>query len=213
MSAVKQISATARDRVGKGAARAVRREGKIPAVIYGAGKAPTPISLDANETNLLVYAGHFLTTMFEIDVAGEKTRVIPRDYSLDAVKDHVEHVDFLRIAAGSRIRVDIPVHAINSAVSPGVKRGGSINIVTHAVSLMVPADNIPDSVDVDIGALDISESLHISQVSLPAGTTFAGQGDLTLVSIVPPTIETVPEPVAEAAAATPGAAAPADEKK
>ena len=212
MSAVKQISATARDSVGKGAARAVRREGKIPAVIYGAGKPPTPITLDANETNLLVYAGHFLTTMFEIEVGGEKTRVIPRDYPLDPVKDHVEHVDFLRIAAGSRIRVEIPVHAINAGVSPGVKRGGSINIVTHAVSLMVPADNIPDSVDVDISALDISESIHISQVTLPAGATFAGQGDVTLVSIVPPTIETTPEPVAEAAAGG-GDAAPAAEQK
>src|SRR5262245_5896071 len=122
MSAVKQISATARDRVGKGAARAVRREGKVPAVIYGAGEAPTPVSLDANEANLLVYAGHFLTTMFEIEVGGEKTRVIPRDYQLDPVKDTIEHVDFLRVAAGARIRVDIPVHAINAGISPGVKR-------------------------------------------------------------------------------------------
>jgi len=210
MSAVKQISASTRDRVGKGAARAVRREGKIPAVIYGAGKPPTPISLDAKATNSLVYAGHFLTTMFEIDVDGEKTRVIPRDYSLDAIKDHVEHVDFLRVAAGARIRVDIPVHAINAGLSPGVKRGGSVNIVTHALSLMVPAENIPDSVDVDISALDISESLHISQITLPAGTTFAGQSDVTLVSIVPPTIEAAPEPAPEAAAVT---AAPVPEQK
>jgi large subunit ribosomal protein L25 len=205
MSAVKQISASARERVGKGAARQVRREGRIPAVIYGAGKAPTPISLDANATNLLVYAGHFLTTMFEIDVAGEKTRVIPRDYQLDPVKDTVEHVDFLRVAAGAKIRVDIPVHAINAGVSPGVKRGGSVNIVTHALSLLVPAENIPDSVDVDVSGLDINESLHISQVTLPAGTSFAGQGDVTLVSIVPPTVEAAPEPAADAAAATPAA--------
>jgi large subunit ribosomal protein L25 len=211
MSAVKQISASARERVGKGAARQVRREGKIPAVIYGAGKPPTPISLEANATNLLVYAGHFLTTMFEIDVAGEKTRVIPRDYQLDPVSDKVEHVDFLRVAAGAKIRVDIPVHAINAGVSPGVKRGGSVNIVTHAITLLVPADAIPDAVDVDISALDISESVHISQITLPAGTTFAGQGDVTLVSIVPPTIEAAPEPTPEAAAAT--AAAPAPEQK
>src|SRR3954452_23269117 len=105
MSAVKQISATVRERVGKGAARAVRREGKVPAVIYGAGKAPTPIALDRKSTTLLVYAGHFLTTIFEIDVAGEKTRVIPRDYALDPVKDSVEHVDFLRVSAGDKIRV------------------------------------------------------------------------------------------------------------
>jgi large subunit ribosomal protein L25 len=211
MSAVKQISASARERVGKGAARQVRREGKIPAVIYGAGKPPTPIALEANATNLLVYAGHFLTTMFEIEVGGETTRVIPRDYQLDPVSDKVEHVDFLRVAAGAKIRVDIPVHAVNAGASPGVKRGGSINIVTHAITLLVPADAIPDAVDVDVSALDISESVHISQITLPPGTTFAGQGDVTLVSIVPPTIEAAPAPTAEAAAATP--AAPAPEQK
>jgi large subunit ribosomal protein L25 len=207
MSAVKQISASARERVGKGAARAVRREGKIPAVIYGAGKPPTPISLDSNATNLLVYAGHFLTTMFEIDVAGEKTRVIPRDYQLDPVKDTVDHVDFLRVAAGAKIRVDIPVHAINAAQSPGVKRGGAVNIVTHSLSILVPADAIPESIDVDVSGLDISESLHISEITLPAGATVAVHGDVTLVSIVPPTIEAAPEPVAEATAA------PVEEKK
>jgi large subunit ribosomal protein L25 len=207
MSAVKQISATARERVGKGAARAVRREGKIPAVIYGAGKPPTPIALNANEANLLVYAGHFLTTVFEIEVDGEKTRVIPRDYQLDAIRDHVEHVDFLRVSAGARIRVEVPVHVVNAATSPGVKRGGSINIVTHSLSLMVPADAIPDSVDVDISGLDISESIHITDVTLPQGATLSTQGDVTLVSIVPPTVDTTPEPTAEAAAA------PAEEKK
>lgn len=207
MSAVKQISASARERVGKGAARAVRREGKIPAVIYGAGKPPTPIALDANATNLLVYAGHFLTTMFEIDVAGEKTRVIPRDYQLDPIRDTVEHVDFLRVAAGSKIRVEVPVHAINASQSPGVKRGGAINIVTHSLSLLVPGDAIPDSIDVDVSALDISESLHVSQITLPAGATIAVQGDPTLVSIVPPTVEAAPEPAADAAAA------PTEEKK
>jgi large subunit ribosomal protein L25 len=209
MSAVKQISATARERVGKGAARAVRRAGNIPAVIYGAGKPPTPVTLDANDTNLLVYAGHFLTTVFEIDVGGEKTRVLPRDYQLDPVTDTVEHVDFLRVAAGARIRVDVPVHVINAFASPGVKRGGSINIVTHSLSLLVPAEASPDSVDVDISALDISESIHVSEIDLPQGATTTVQGDVTLVSIVPPTVEAAPEPVATEVATT----APVEEKK
>ncbi|MDQ0473652.1 50S ribosomal protein L25/general stress protein Ctc [Labrys wisconsinensis] len=208
MSAVKQITATARERVGKGAARAVRRSGKIPAVIYGAGKPPLPIALDDKTMTLLVYAGHFLTTVFEIDVAGEKTRVIPRDYALDPVKDTVEHVDFLRISVGERIRVDVPVHAVNAGASPGVKRGGSVNIVTHTVTVLAPADAIPGSIDVDVSALDINESLHISQIALPAGVSSATQGDLTLVSIVPPTTETEAAPAADAAAA-----APAPEKK
>jgi len=213
MSVVKQISATARTQVGKGAARAVRREGKVPAVIYGAGKPPTPIALDRKQTQLLVYAGHFLTTLFEVDVDGQKTRVIPRDYQLDPVRDSVEHVDFLRIDAGSRLRVDVPVHAINAALSPGVKRGGSINIVTHSLIVLVPADNIPDSIDVDISELDINGSLHVSQVTMPAGVSAIGAGDVTLVSIVAPTVAVEPEaaaPAAAAAAPAPaGKAAPA----
>lgn len=201
MSVVKQISATARTQVGKGAARAVRREGKIPAVVYGGGKPPVPITLDSKQTNLLVYAGHFLTTVFELDIDGEKTRVIPRDYHLDAIRDWVEHVDFLRVSAGARIRVDVPVHAINAALSPGVKLGGSVNVVTHALTLLVPAENIPDSIDVDVSALEINDSLHVSQITLPQGTTLAVQGDVTLVSILPPTAEEAPSAAAEAAPA------------
>jgi len=207
MSAVKQISAAARTQVGKGAARAVRRQGRIPAVVYGAGEALTPVSLDRNETNLLVYAGHFLTTVFELDIEGRKTRVIPRDYQLDPIKDGVEHVDFLRVSAGARIRVEVPVHAINAGQSPGVKRGGSINIVTHAISLMVPADDIPESVDIDISALDINAAIHLADITLPKGATTTLGGDVTLVSIVPPTIELAP------AAAETAEAAPAPETK
>lgn len=203
---VKQISATARTQVGKGAARAVRREGKVPAVIYGAGKAPISIALDAKEANKLVYAGHFLTTVFEIEVDGSKTRAIPRDYALDPVKDTVEHVDFLRVDAGSRLRVDVPVHAVNAATSVGVKRGGAVNIVTHSLTVLAPADKIPESIDVDVAALDINDSLHVSQVKLPEGVSYVGQDDATLVSIVPPVGE-------EAAPAAEAAAAPADAAK
>ncbi|MDT3376430.1 50S ribosomal protein L25/general stress protein Ctc [Labrys portucalensis] len=203
---VKQISATARTQVGKGAARAVRREGKVPAVIYGAGKPPVSIALDAKEANKLVYAGHFLTTVFEIEVDGSKTRAIPRDYALDPVKDTVEHVDFLRVDAGSRLRVDVPVHAVNAATSVGVKRGGAVNIVTHSLSVLAPADKIPDSIDVDVAALDINDSVHVSQIKLPEGVSYAGQDDATLVSIVPPVGE-------EAAPAAEVAAEPAEAAK
>ncbi|MFT4131318.1 50S ribosomal protein L25/general stress protein Ctc [Labrys sp. (in: a-proteobacteria)] len=203
---VKQISATARTQVGKGAARAVRREGKVPAVIYGAGKPPLSIALDAKEANKLVYAGHFLTTVFEIEVDGSKTRAIPRDYALDPVKDTVEHVDFLRVDAGSRLRVDVPVHAVNAATSVGVKRGGAVNIVTHSLSVLAPADKIPDSIDVDVAALDINDSVHVSQIKLPEGVSYAGQDDATLVSIVPPVGE-------EAAPAAEVAAEPAEAAK
>jgi large subunit ribosomal protein L25 len=212
MSVVKQISATARTQVGKGAARAVRREGKVPAVIYGAGKPPVAIALDAKATNLLIYAGHFLTNVLEIDVEGTKSRVIPRDYALDPVKDTVEHVDFLRIDAGSRLRVEITVHAINAAASPGVKRGGTVNIVAHTLAVLAPAENIPDSIDIDVSDLDINDSLHVSQVTLPAGVSYAGQGDVTLVSIVAPAADEEEPAAAEAAAPAATKAAPAAAK-
>ena len=208
---VKQISATARTQVGKGAARAVRREGKVPAVIYGAGKPPIAIALDSKATNLLIYAGHFLTTVFEVEVDGKKNRVIPRDYALDPVKDTVEHVDFLRIDAGSRLRVEIPVHAINAAASPGVKLGGSVNVVTHALTVLAPADEIPESIDVDVSALEINDSVHVSQIKLPEGVSYVGQDDATLVSILPPAGEEAAPVVAEPVAA-PAAAAPAAKK-
>lgn len=200
--AVKQITATARTQVGKGAARAVRRAGQVPAVIYGADLAPTPIALDANQTNLMVYAGRFLTTVIEVDLAGEKTRVVPRDYQLDPVDDTVVHVDFLRVGAGTRIRVEIPVHVTGSDASPGIKGGGTINLVTHALNLLVSAESIPEAINVDISALNINESIHAFELQLPAGASLVGQDeDATILSLLPPTIDAEAD-AAEAAAAT-----------
>ncbi|MCX7324803.1 MAG: 50S ribosomal protein L25/general stress protein Ctc, partial [Hyphomicrobiales bacterium] len=141
MSAMKQIKASARASGGKGAARAVRRSGKVPAVIYGGGEAALPIALDYAQINRLIYAGHFLTTVFEIDVDGTIVRAVPRDYQLEPVKDTPLHVDFLRLSAGSMIRVEIPIHVTGQDVSPGVKRGGMVQIVEHSLEMMVPADN------------------------------------------------------------------------
>ncbi|MFL5130414.1 MAG: 50S ribosomal protein L25/general stress protein Ctc, partial [Microvirga sp.] len=138
MSEAKQIKAVARDRAGKGAARAVRRQGQVPAVIYGGGEAAEAIALDFNETKQMIFAGHFLTTIFEIDVNGKKTRAIPRDYQLDPVRDFPVHVDFLRLAEGQSIKVVVPVHVIGQDKSPGVKRGGALQIVEHSVELSVP---------------------------------------------------------------------------
>ena len=168
-TAVKQIQASKRAQGGKGAARAVRREGRIPAVIYGGGEAPVAISLDYKSTYQLIFAGHFLTTQFEIDVEGEKTRVLPRDYQLDPVKDFPLHVDFMRLKAGQQIRVDVPVHIINHEASPGLKRGGTLNIVRHSVEMWVPADNIPDSLTADLTGFDIDDYLHISAITMPEG--------------------------------------------
>jgi large subunit ribosomal protein L25 len=185
MSVIKQLSAMRRERAGKGAARAIRREGRVPAVIYGAGQPPVSISLDFKTTNKLIYAGHFLTTIFSIDVEGEVIRAIPRDYQLDVVRDFPIHVDFLRLGEGSTVKVEVPVHVTGQDASPGLKAGGALNIVSHAIEMMVPAENIPDYIEVDVSKAKIGDSIHLSAVTLPAGAkTLSHEKDATLVTIV-----------------------------
>jgi large subunit ribosomal protein L25 len=212
-SSAKQIEATIRASNGKGAARAVRREGRVPAVIYGGGADPMAISLDFNGTKKLIFAGHFLTTVFEISVDGKKTRVIPRDYQLDPVKDQPLHVDFLRITAGHKIKIEVPVHVINQAASPGIKRGGTVNIVLHSIEMMVPPDAIPDSVNVDLTGVDIGKSVHVSMIKLPENCTPVDRSDFTIATVVAPA-GLKEEPAAEAApAAAPAAKAAAPAAK
>ncbi len=187
MSEVKQIKAVARDRAGKGAARAVRRQGQVPAVIYGAGQPAQAIALDFNQTKQLIFAGHFLTTIFEIDVDGKKTRAIPRDYQLDPVKDFPVHVDFLRVAAGQTIKVVVPVHVVGQEKSPGVKRGGTLQIVEHTVELQVSPDAIPDYVEASVEGLNIGASVHLNDIKLPNGAKATSTENLTLVTVVAPT--------------------------
>lgn len=188
MAANKKLAATVRNGIGKGAARSVRRENRVPGVIYGGGEAPQPISLDYKTLNQLIYAGHFLTTIFDIDLGdGKIERAIPRDYQLDVVRDTPLHVDFLRLKPGSSLRVDVPVHFVGGDVSPGVKLGGSVNIVRHTVEMRVPADNIPEAITADLSAMEIGESLHISAVKLPEGCrpTITDR-DFTIATLVAP---------------------------
>jgi large subunit ribosomal protein L25 len=209
MSKVKQLSAKRRESAGKGAARAVRREGRVPAVVYGSGEAPLSISLDFATANRLIYAGHFLTTIFEIDVDGTKLRAIPRDYQLDPVKDQPMHIDFLRLGAGAKIRVEIPVHFANHEASPGLKRGGALNIVRHAVEMIVLADAIPEFLTADLAGLDINDSLHISAIKLPEGAKVTIDRDFTVATITAPSgfKEAESEVAAAGAAAAPAPAA------
>jgi large subunit ribosomal protein L25 len=208
MASTKQLDAMPRERVGKGAARAVRRDHRVPAVIYGGGQAPVSISLDFNRTNQLIYAGHFLTTIFEIKIGGETIRAIPRDYQLHPVKDTPVHVDFLRLSAGSTIRVEIPVHFINHEAAPGLKQGGALNIVRHAVEMIVPADAIPESLTADLTGLGFNDAVKINQIQLPPNCRTVIQGrDFTIATITPPVAAEEVAPAAEAAAA------PAAEKK
>ena len=203
MAAIKQLAVVTRSGTGKGAARSVRREARVPGVIYGGGEKPEPISVDFKELNKHIYAGHFLTSIFELDIEGRKERVLPRDYQLDVVTDRPVHVDFLRLRAGSRVRTAVPIHVINRDAAPGVKKGGTVNIVRHTLELLAPAENIPEAIEIDLTGLDFHDAVHISQITLPEGCRPTDtRSDATIVTIVPPTV--LPEEAAaEGAAAAP----------
>lgn len=205
MATVRELKATARPSVGKGAARAERRAGRVPAVIYGDNKPPLAISLDDRELRLRIGAGRFLTTIFDVNLDGTKHRVIPRDFHLDPVRDFPVHVDFLRLGQGTTIRVSVPLHLRNTETAPGVKRGGTINIVTHTIELEAEADSIPQFIEADVGTLDIGSSLHLSTIVLPKGVKPVSRDDVTLVTVVPPSGYNE-ETAAAATAATPAAA-------
>src|SRR6266849_8786232 len=161
MASVKELKATARPAGSKGAARAERRAGRVPGVIYGNNQPPLTISVDDTDLRQRILAGRFLTTIYDIDLEGNKHRVIPRDFQLDPVRDLPLHVDFMRLGEGATIRVSVPVHVRNADQSPGVKRGGTVSIVTHTVEVRCRADAIPTGIDVDVSELEINYSKHL----------------------------------------------------
>jgi large subunit ribosomal protein L25 len=134
MATVKELKATARPQSGKGAARAERRAGRVPGVIYGNNQPPVTISVDDKELRQRILAGRFLTTIYDIDLEGKKHRVIPRDFHLDPVRDFPLHVDFMRLGEGATIRVSVPLHVVNGEASPGVKRGGTRSTIFRNTS-------------------------------------------------------------------------------
>jgi large subunit ribosomal protein L25 len=209
MATVKELKATARPSVGKGAARAERRAGRVPGVIYGNNQPPTPISVDDADLRQRILAGRFLTTIYDIDLEGKKHRVIPRDFHLDPVRDFPIHVDFMRLGEGATIRVSVPLHIQRADASPGVKRGGTVNIVTHTIDLECSVDNIPQFVEADVSGLEISYSLHLSDITLPAGVKSLAREDITLVTIVPPSGYAEEQKAAAAAAAAAATGVPA----
>ncbi|WDR04082.1 50S ribosomal protein L25/general stress protein Ctc [Devosia algicola] len=187
MAATKELKAQARSLVGKGAARELRRQGKIPAVIYGNKKPPVTISIAYKDAMKSIYSGGFLSHILTLDVDGEKHQVIPRDYQLDPVKDFAMHVDFLRIGKGTKLNVQVHVNFINEEASPGLKRGGTLNIVHHTLDLNVSADNIPEEITVDLTGLDIGDSVHMSSITLPKGVLdHSHEDDATIATIVAP---------------------------
>lgn len=187
MSDAYVLQAEARERVGKGSARAIRRQGNIPAVIYGDNKEPITITLPRKELTLAIHRGGFMTTVGEIEVAGKKQKVLAKDYQLDPVKDFVMHVDFLRVSSKTVVTVNIPVHFENEDICPGLKMGGVLNVVRHEVEVNCPADSIPDAFTIDLSTAEVGDAIKISSVDLPEGVepTITDR-DFTIATIAAP---------------------------
>eukprot|EP00752_Nemacystus_decipiens_P019484 g17540.t1 len=182
-----ELAGTRRERVGKGAARALRREAMLPAVIYGDKKDPIPLALPYKETFQLIHGGGFMTTVGTITIDGEKHQVIARDYQLDPVRDFPMHVDFLRVSKGATLTVNIPVHFENEETCPGLKVGGVLNVVRHEVELTCPANAIPESLVLDLANAELGDTLNISDINLPDGAepTITDR-DFTIATIASP---------------------------
>jgi large subunit ribosomal protein L25 len=213
-AAIESVAAELRDRAGKGAARESRRNGRVPAVIYGDKKEPTLISLDPKEIDRHIHKKTFYATLLDVDLKGTKHRVLPRDVQFDPVTDRTLHVDFQRIGKDTKVHVNVPVVFRNEAASPGIKRGGVLNIVRHEIEFICSPDAIPQAIEVDLTGLEIGGSIHISSVKLPDNAQLAvRERDFTVVSIGAPTgLKAEQQEAAEkaaAAAAAPVAAAPA----
>ncbi len=212
MGTTYELSATVREKVGKGAARSVRRQDRIPAVIYGGNQPPVAISLPWREVSQRIHGGGFYTTVAEIAVNGEKIRTLPRDFQIDPMTERPVHVDFLRVTAGSTVTVEVPVQFINESQAPGIRRGGVLNVVRHRVELIVPVDSIPEKIVADLNGLDINDSLHISAIPLPEGVKRTIARDFTIATIAAPAgVKEEMRAQAEAAAAAKAAAETAAE--
>ena len=211
MSDALTLPAEARDRAGKGASRVLRREGRVPAVIYGGKEEPTPIHVEAKELVRQLGTGHFMNSIVMIELGGKQVRTLPKDVALHPVTDRPLHVDFLRLAKDAKIHVNVPVHFVNEEGSPGLKKGGVLNVVRHELELVCESDKIPDEIALDVTGLDIGDSIHISHVTLPEGSVSAiTDRDFTIATVVAPSAmkQTEGEEGAEAPAA---GAAPAEE--
>lgn len=185
------LSAVPRPRAGKGAARAERRAGRVPAIIYGGKGAPLPVTLDPKALGVEYAKTGFFAQLFDIDVDGSKHRALCRDIQTDPVSDVVIHADFLRVSAATRLNVEVPVTFINEEECPGLRRGGVLNIVRHAVELNCQADAIPAELVIDLIEADIGDSIHISHISLPDGANpTITDRDFTVVTIAAPTVAT-----------------------
>ena len=187
MSEALTLAAEARERAGKGASRALRREGRIPAVVYGGKEQPLSIHVEERLLRRMLGTGHFTNSIVMIDVGGKQVRTLPKDVHFHPVSDRPLHVDFLRLAKDATVEVSVPVLFINEEDSPGLKRGAVLNVVRHELELVCDADKIPDDIRIDVAGLDVGDSIHISNVTLPTGSVSAiTDRDFTIATIVAP---------------------------
>ncbi|MGE0765529.1 MAG: 50S ribosomal protein L25/general stress protein Ctc [Hyphomicrobiaceae bacterium] len=215
MAETQVIKAEGRPARGKSGARAVRREGKVPGVVYGGDIAgQETIALDANELSKTIARGRFLASVFELEVDGRKLKAIPRDVQLDPVRDEPLHVDFQRIGSDNLVRLRVPVRFYNDLLSPGLKRGGVLNVVRREIEVWAPADKVPEVFEIDLEGLDIGRSIHISFVTLPEGVRPTIQDrDFTIATIAGSSAKGDTEETTPAAGAPAAAAAPAADPK
>ena len=186
MSEQLTLSAETRERAGKGASRAMRREGRVPAVIYGQKQDPISIHVEEKVLMKMLHTGHFMNSVVMVDVGGKATRTLPKDVQFHPVTDRPLHVDFLRISEHAQVTVAVPIRFVDEEESRGLKRGGVLNAVRHELELICDAAEIPEQVEIDLAGLDIGDSLHISTVKLPQGTRSAiTDRDFTIATIVP----------------------------
>jgi large subunit ribosomal protein L25 len=203
-----KIAAEPRERAGKGAARAARRAGRVPGVIYGEKAAPTLIDVDPKGLIAELSKPGFFTRIFDVDVKGTVQRALARDVQFHPVSDRPEHIDFMRVGEHTRIRVGIPVKFLNQDKSPGLKRGGVLNVVRHTIEVYTNVDKIPQQIVVDLDGLDIGDSVHINAVKLPEGVKPTIQRNFTIAAVAAPSVlKTAEEEAAEAAAAAAAAGA------
>ncbi|MCT2400758.1 50S ribosomal protein L25/general stress protein Ctc [Novosphingobium mangrovi (ex Huang et al. 2023)] len=187
MSDTLTLPAETRERAGKGASRALRRDGRVPAVVYGANEEPVAIHVEEKELIRQLGTGHFFNSLVEIEVGGKKFRTLPKDVAFHPVSDRPLHADFLRLAKGATVHVNVPVSFANEEASPGLKRGGVLNVVRHELELVCVADKIPDEIVIDVTGFDVGESIHASHVNLPEGSEQAiTDRDFTIATIVAP---------------------------
>jgi large subunit ribosomal protein L25 len=187
MSDALTLSAETRDRAGKGASRAVRREGRVPAVIYGNKQEPLSIHIEEKALVKAMSAGYFMNSVVLVEVGGKPVRTLPKDVQFHPVTDRPLHVDFLRISEHATVHVNVPVVFTDEEAAPGIKRGGVLNVVKHEIELIVDAAHIPDTISVSLKGLEVGEAVHISQVALPKGATPAiTDRDFTIATVVAP---------------------------